>query len=202
MTRQVGAAPTVSTSHCIETVMLDHYVVEPQVVIVVLHPESASPVAERRSDPWGMAALLTRTLVEAGSSVIAVSFGATAMAVAACMEEGATGLFDLDALPTELTRLSNNMRPGYGNRNGKVAAIRRFPSPYDGLVELTPAERRVLLQMMHGRSATEIAAEQVVALSTVRTHIRSILRKLNVNSQLAAVAVANGSIPLDASSAS
>jgi len=35
----------------------------------------------------------------------------------------------------------------------------------------------------------------VVSLTTVRSHIRSILRKLNVNSQLAAVAIANGADP-------
>jgi DNA-binding CsgD family transcriptional regulator len=208
MTRRVGAMPTVSTSHSVETVMLDHYVVEPHVVVVVLHPEPAPPLSKRRPDPWEEAARLTRSLVETGSSVIAVSFGASAMAVAACVEEGATGLFDLDALPAELTRLAQKMRSGNGNGqgngngSGSGAEIRRFPAPYNGLVELTPAERRVLHQMMRGRNATEIAAEQVVALSTVRTHIRSILRKLNVNSQLAAVAIANGSIPLEASSAS
>lgn len=199
MARRVGAMPTMSTAHSVETALLDHYVVEPHAVVVVLHPEPAPPGSERRVDPWEAAAHLTRSFVQAGSPVIAVSFGASAMAVAACVEEGAIGLFDLDALPAELTRLAHKMRSGNGNGNGNGAEIRRFPAPYHGLVELTPAERRVLHQMMRGRSATEIAAEQVVALSTVRTHIRSILRKLNVNSQLAAVAIANGSIPLDAS---
>jgi DNA-binding CsgD family transcriptional regulator len=208
MVRRVGAMPTVSTSHSLETVMLDHYVVEPHVVVVVLHPEPAPPVRERPPDPWEAAANLTRSLVQTGSYVVAVSFGASAMAVAACVEQGAAGLFNLDTLPAELTRLAHRSRAangnghGSGNGDGGGAEIRRFPSPYRGLVELTPAERRVLHQMMQGRSATDIAGDQVVALSTVRTHIRSILRKLNVNSQLAAVAIANGSIPLDASSAS
>ncbi len=197
MARRVGAMPSMSTSHSIETALLDHYVVEPHAVVVVLHPEPAPPGNEQRVDPWEAAANLTRRFVQAGSPVVAVSFGASAMAVAACVEEGATGLFDLESLPNELTRLAHKMRSGNGNGSG--ADLRRFPAPYHGLVELTPAERRVLHQMMRGRSATEIASEQVVALSTVRTHIRSILRKLNVSSQLAAVAIANGSIPLDAS---
>jgi DNA-binding CsgD family transcriptional regulator len=49
--------------------------------------------------------------------------------------------------------------------------------------------------MMEGRSAAEIATTLVVSLTTVRSHIRSILRKLNVNSQLAAVALAFGTLP-------
>jgi DNA-binding NarL/FixJ family response regulator len=48
--------------------------------------------------------------------------------------------------------------------------------------------------MMEGRAAAEIATTLVVSLTTVRSHIRSILRKLNVNSQLAAVALAFGTI--------
>ncbi|MGH3183760.1 MAG: response regulator transcription factor, partial [Streptosporangiaceae bacterium] len=67
--------------------------------------------------------------------------------------------------------------------------------PYNALVHLTPSERRVLFHMMEGRSAAEIATTLVVSLTTVRSHIRSILRKLNVNSQLAAVALAFGTLP-------
>ena len=56
---------------------------------------------------------------------------------------------------------------------------------------LTSSERRVLYFLTVGRSAQEIADELVVSLATVRSHIRSVLRKLGVRSQLAAVAVAN-----------
>jgi DNA-binding NarL/FixJ family response regulator len=70
-----------------------------------------------------------------------------------------------------------------------------LPAPFDSLVHLTSTERKVLFHMMEGRAAGEIASELVVSLTTVRSHIRSILRKLNVNSQLAAVAIANGAYP-------
>jgi len=56
---------------------------------------------------------------------------------------------------------------------------------------LTPRERSVLLHMMHGLSADQIASEEYVTVCTVRSHIRSILFKLRVNSQLAAVSYAN-----------
>lgn len=59
--------------------------------------------------------------------------------------------------------------------------------------DLTPAEARVLHDLANGRGATEIAELRVVAISTVRSHIRQILRKLGVGSQLAAVALARQS---------
>ncbi len=41
-----------------------------------------------------------------------------------------------------------------------------------------------------GMSADQIAEDACLSVSTVRTHIRGILKKLNVNSQLSAVAMA------------
>lgn len=63
-----------------------------------------------------------------------------------------------------------------------IAARRR-------LARLTPAERRVLDLLAAGWTVREIAAELVVAVSTVRAHIRGLHTKLEVSSQLAAVAV-------------
>jgi two-component system, NarL family, nitrate/nitrite response regulator NarL len=60
----------------------------------------------------------------------------------------------------------------------------------DPIMRLTPREQIVLTALMRGQSADEIAAAETVGLATVRTQIRSILQKLNVRSQLAAVAVA------------
>jgi DNA-binding NarL/FixJ family response regulator len=55
---------------------------------------------------------------------------------------------------------------------------------------LTPLEQCVLAELMEGRTADAIAKANWVALSTVRSQIKSILQKLGVNSQLAAVALA------------
>lgn len=55
---------------------------------------------------------------------------------------------------------------------------------------LTAREREVLAYLMEGIAAEEIADRTFVALATVRSHIRAILTKLGVNSQLAAVAAA------------
>jgi DNA-binding NarL/FixJ family response regulator len=70
-------------------------------------------------------------------------------------------------------------------------SARRNQSALDALVQLTTSERRVLFFLTQGLAAQEIADDLVVSLTTVRSHIRSVLRKLGVRSQLAAVAVAN-----------
>ena len=55
---------------------------------------------------------------------------------------------------------------------------------------LTPREREVLAHLCQGHRAARIARLESVALSTIRAHIRSVLQKLGVNSQLQAVALA------------
>jgi two-component system nitrate/nitrite response regulator NarL len=55
---------------------------------------------------------------------------------------------------------------------------------------LSPRERDVLRQIVEGKQAAAIAKDSYVSLATVRTQIRSILLKLDVTSQVAAVALA------------
>ena len=49
--------------------------------------------------------------------------------------------------------------------------------------ELTPAEARVAVELSHGKTAEEVAAERAVALGTVRTQIKSLLAKTGVHRQ-------------------
>jgi two-component system, NarL family, nitrate/nitrite response regulator NarL len=56
---------------------------------------------------------------------------------------------------------------------------------------LTAREREVLAHLMRGRSVREIAHVGVVSEATVRTQVKSILAKLEVTSQLAAVGLAH-----------
>lgn len=56
---------------------------------------------------------------------------------------------------------------------------------------LTAREREVLGQLMLGRTVREIATTSVVSEATVRTQVKSILAKLEVSSQLAAVGLAH-----------
>jgi len=205
-TRNLGMRATVSRASDPATVVLDHYVAEPHAVVVALEPDGLRrPASPEAPWPWERAAQLTRALCDTGTTVLAVSLGCSAATVAACVEQGAIGLLDVEALPHELVRLAQNGQLrvasladevlGAGNGHGHPErSPRRFPPPYDALVHLTPSERRVLFHMMEGCSAAGMARELFVSLTTVRAHIRSILRKLDVSSQLAAVALANGAL--------
>jgi two-component system, NarL family, nitrate/nitrite response regulator NarL len=55
---------------------------------------------------------------------------------------------------------------------------------------LSPRERQVLAALLEGQSAKEIAASSGLAVKTIRHQIEAIRTKLNVRSQLAAVALA------------
>ncbi len=56
---------------------------------------------------------------------------------------------------------------------------------------LTARERQVLGALMAGRLVRDIATTSVVSEATVRTQVKSILAKLEVSSQLAAVGMAH-----------
>jgi DNA-binding NarL/FixJ family response regulator len=80
-----------------------------------------------------------------------------------------------------------------GEARGGSIAVREGP-----IARLTRTERAVLDGLRAGKSASMLASEFYVSLATIRSHIRAILLKLGVNSQLAAVALANrllGSLP-------
>jgi DNA-binding NarL/FixJ family response regulator len=60
----------------------------------------------------------------------------------------------------------------------------------DAIARLTARELEVMRALMEGLSRNEIGAMLHISPNTVRTHIRTILRKLNVHSALTAVAFA------------
>jgi DNA-binding CsgD family transcriptional regulator len=135
---------------------------------------------------WGKPAQVTALYQAAGVQVLAVSTGAGAGAVASCVAQGALALFSLDGLADALRSLQRFP----DDEIVQVAEMNLSPL-FRALVGLTASERRVLFYLTEGRGAQEIADELVVSVATVRSHIRSILRKLGVRSQLAAVAIAN-----------
>jgi DNA-binding NarL/FixJ family response regulator len=59
------------------------------------------------------------------------------------------------------------------------------------LALLTARESQVLGRLMQGRTVHDIATLSVVSEATVRTQVKSILAKLEVSSQLAAVGLAH-----------
>jgi DNA-binding NarL/FixJ family response regulator len=155
-------------------------------VVLVLEGGWAGDSSSWASGAWGIAARLTSTYRAADVPVLAVSAGAGAGAVASCVAQGAQALFSLDHLPDTLRSLSR-----FAGDDFVHATEVTLPPQFRALVGLTASERRILFYLTEGWAAQDIADELVVSLTTVRSHIRSTLRKLGVRSQLAAVAIAN-----------
>ena len=129
-------------------------------------------------------AALTLSLRQIGMRVLAVGVGASEIALAECVVQGAENAFGLDELPSQLMNaLAPSDSPDHHSLNNERLGR---------LLLLTRSERRVLYHLTTGATAIEIAEKLVLSLATVRSHIRSILRKLEVSSQLAAVAIAQG----------
>jgi two-component system, NarL family, nitrate/nitrite response regulator NarL len=101
-----------------------------------------------------------------------------------------------DQLFLTITRLLRvGVPPGPGQRSGApLASAPGDPARQDTHLQLfgtlTDREEVVLSELLEGHCAEEIAKAAFVSISTVRSQIKSILQKLGVNSQLAAVALA------------
>jgi DNA-binding CsgD family transcriptional regulator len=162
-----------------------------ELVVLVLEGEgeTTSDRTTWASSTWHISARLTARFGAAGIGVLAVGAGGRAGAVATCAAQGAAVVLDLDELRVQLSHASE-VPSVDGSWDGLVGGD-RIPQPMEALMMLTASERRVLFYLTTGRSAQDIADELVVSVTTVRSHIRSILRKLGVKSQLAAVAIAN-----------
>jgi two-component system, NarL family, nitrate/nitrite response regulator NarL len=147
----------------------------------------------------GLSIPMIPPLVQAGAKVLILTATQDRVVLARCLESGATGVFDKAQPFNELITWvidaalgRTTMRPAARQELlSDLAEHRRdsdtLRSSFD---KLTDREAEVLAAIVDGAGADEIAARQHVAVSTVRSHIRSILDKLGVNSQLAAVALA------------
>ncbi len=158
-------------------------------------------------EPVGDGGALVRPMVELGSAVLVVT-GVTDLArVAAAVEAGAVG-YVAKSLPferlLEVVREALSGRPvlAEAERSELLALLRRrraeetqLRAPFD---RLTPREKQVLRAIAEGHNVEAIAERWVVSRSTVRTQVRGILTKLDVSTQIAAVARARQAGWLDA----
>jgi DNA-binding NarL/FixJ family response regulator len=142
---------------------------------------------------------LIRPLAGAGARVVMVTGVADRARLGACLEAGAIGVVSKAA---EFSVLVDTVRRAVegapllrdDERQALVEEARhRRRAQHDRLAPfdtLSPRERAVLVRLLDGEPAEAIAERSFVSVATVRSHIRAILLKLGVNSQLAAVAMA------------
>ena len=114
------------------------------------------------------------------------------------LDVGIAGLLStsagLDDLASTLTRvMAGRELVSPLERSRRVDAWTDFEEqhrlPAQQLTSLTPRELSVLAQLYDGVSVTGIAEHDRVSVSTVRSQVKAVLRKLGVSSQLEAVAV-------------
>ena len=79
------------------------------------------------------------------------------------------------------------------------SAIAEILSEHLGHEELTPAERKILQQIVKGKSNKEIAHDLNVSENTVKTHVKNILGKLGVSDRTSAatLAIRRGLVRID-----
>ncbi|WP_232498228.1 response regulator [Agromyces humatus] len=137
---------------------------------------------------------ITPILVAAGWRVIILTGNRDREVLGACLAAGATGWVGKDLPLDEIVELIRRAMAGdeivsHDERARALAVSREGAAGASRLAMLSRREREVLDKMVEGRSAQEIATDFVVSVHTVRAQIKSVLRKLEVTSQLSAVAL-------------
>jgi DNA-binding CsgD family transcriptional regulator len=165
------------------------------IALLVVHPGNGTDVESEHGTVLEKPAAVTDTLRRAGVRVFAVGVGVSDIALAECLVHGAERAFGIGELPdgmaqAMLAKKGDEESDDAGSANNENHGQRSVRLAK--LLLLTRSERRVLYHLTTGATAIEIAEKLVLSLATVRSHIRSILRKLEVSSQLAAVAIAQG----------
>lgn len=143
---------------------------------------------------------LVAALVGEGAIVVVLTGTTDQALLAACVEAGADGIVSktdgLDSVRDTVERAARGERvlplpqreqlldTLWQQRRAERVRQERFG-------QMTRRECEVLARLMRGQTAATIADESFVSLATVRTQIRSILQKLGVTSQLAAVVAAH-----------
>ncbi len=138
--------------------------------------------------------------VSLGTEVVMLTAERRRAILAACLEAGAAGWIKVTAELGDVDATLAGVvagRPIIGRtqrsellellRTERAAGLRAQTM----FSQLTQREAIVLAGLMQGLTADEIAQAHFVAVTTVRSQIRSILQKLGVRTQLAAVALAD-----------
>ena len=162
---------------------------EPECVLIDLH------IGGR----LGNGVELVASLVAGGAKVVVLTAERRRMALAALLEAGAAGWIGKGVCLDEVDATMRQVLNGSAviGRTDSAALLEDLRRERAGNVRasttfehLTRREALVLRALIDGHTATEIAETNFVSLATVRSQIRSVLQKLGVRSQLAAVALA------------
>lgn len=147
----------------------------------------------------GDATRVIHPLSKAGQRVVVLTGASDPIRWGACLARGAVTVLPKTTALTGIVDVIERVMQGLpaigrGQRDELVqrwlAQGRHNDERRERLGRLTQREAHVLRELARGKRVRQVAEEAFVAEGTVRTHVKSILAKLDVTSQLAAVAVA------------
>lgn len=178
----------------------------PAILAAALHRRPRVALLDLALGSPGSGVPLVEPLHHAGVSVVVVTGCADRVVWGECLRAGASTVLSksepLNAILATIRHLGegravmsraarDELMNAWAQDRSELRDLRRQ------LATLTPRERQVLGHLMRGRSVREIATASVVSEATVRTQVKSILAKLHVSSQLAAVSMAHrGGVPV------
>lgn len=185
----VGVTAHLTTGPTADDVLAVARLLRPDVVLLDLQLEGPIQRGTTLIDP----------LSELGARVVVLTGVTEPSELGECLEAGAYGVarkseaFDslvekvLAAAAGDPVTSDQERYALMDSLRGRRAAAKERLAPFE---TLTPREAAVLTELMAGRQADGIAEAHYVSVLTVRSQIRAILRKLEVTSQIAAVAKA------------
>ena len=143
-----------------------------------------------------------RRAVDSGITVAGFTGSDDVLEHAAYLEAGAGAVVPKGRGPSELVAMVELALAGHelmsaADRHAALSRLRTHRAARNRALAvfatLTSREAETLQMITEGRGAAEIADEWDIALPTVRSHIRAVLAKLGVTSQLQAAAAARDS---------
>ncbi len=186
--RQAGFSVSAAPCGTFAEVLAEAAVVRPTLVVLDLDLQGA-----------GYGYDLIGPLSELGAQVLVLTGTVDRLELARCLEAGALGISNkahgFSSVVDQIRRaVAGEMVTPITERTQMLADLAahrraddRRKAPFEAL---SARERDVLRQIVDGHQAAAIAKASYVSLATVRTQIRSILMKLDVTSQVTAVALA------------
>ena len=152
----------------------------------------------RMPEPNGLEVLKILKAQNDQLAVIMVTTSREDADVATAMKLGAQGYLLKDMEPDELITSLNSIRNGEivvaPNLAGVLARVVQgkddTAAANDALSTLTPREKQIIFQLAKGGSNKAIARELNISDGTVKLHVKSILRKLNIHSRVEAAVIA------------
>ncbi len=158
--------------------MARHY--RPQVVLMDVHM------------PGGQGFTVIPTLAALGCRVLMLTISERNEDLMAALAAGAHGYLLKNTEPDDLARAIRRVAQGQAilapEITGRVVQAAVRAARGEPQIALSRREREVLAALARGATTAEIAAALVISESTVKTHVRHLLEKLEANNRTEAVA--------------